>query len=155
LPIGNFSAEFGGQAAFWCNATVNWYFIVATVIAARHSYYHYQLAKQLDILPSLWGSAVKLVIALGMAATTGVVYGLIANGSQHSLYNEIVTGLVNVLLNYIGSVALLSLLVLGFSYIANKCYERCCQKADAEDTEETVETASWIVGHLNEKMDHL
>ena len=144
LPVGNFSKEQGSLAAFGCNAALNWYVILdTTLLDIRKAYLHYQLRKKLGV-PMSYGelgkSIAKQIIAFGLALTAGIVFALVAkNDSKQSEYNQFVTACVNTLLNFIGSIALITLSL----YLTKKCYKNATKKTEAEE----------ILKVLNEEKD--
>ena len=128
LPIGTFTEEFGGHAAFWTVASCNWYFMMYILILARHGYYQHQLAKQLGVATPLWKIIFKQSIALVMAATAGIVMSLIAKSQALSFYNSVVTGIFYIALNYIGCVALENALIAGAGLLGHQCCKRSSKR---------------------------
>ena len=151
LPLGHFSKEFGGQAAFWSNATLNWFFIMDTLITARNAYYQYQLAKKLDIPVSLKKSVTKLTIALAFAVVAGSVMAII-DSVGHSFYNAMVTGGVNIVLSYIGSIALEVLFVGAFYYCKEKLSSWYCPKVATNKILSSL-SARWVADHLSTRTE--
>lgn len=161
LPFGNFSKEFGGQAAFWSNFSLNWFFIMDTLITARNAYYEYKMTKKLGIAPSVGKIAAKLVIAGILSAAAGTVMALISRESTHNkygTYNGIETGLVNTLLNFIGSMALEAFIIFSLlkmkDYLSHYIYQKTGLEEEEDDLNLTVST-KWIGEQLSQKTDEI
>ncbi len=156
LPFGKFSEEFGGQAAFWSNFSLNWFFIMDTLITARNAYYEYKIAKKLGIAPSVGKIAGKLAVATILSATTGVVMALIA-GNKYGTYNQVETGLVNGLLNFIGSMALETLIIFALPKMKDYLYHYFCQKTGLEEAAELepIVSTEWIGEQLSQRTDEI
>ena len=151
LPLGHFSKEFGGQAAFWSNATLNWFFIVNTLITARNAYYQYELAKELGIPVSLKKSFAKLTSALALAVVAGSVMAII-DSIEHSFYNAMVTGGVNIVLSFIGSIALEVFFVGAFCYFKEKLSSWFSPKVSSNKILSSL-PARWVADYLDTRTE--
>lgn len=113
LPPSSFfkTQEFLGKwSAFLCNFSINWYFMIATVLDIRNAYLNYTARKKLGIPytnKELCGIALKIGFGLIMAGTSGAVFSLIAReDSEQPVYIQLITFGANTLLNFIGSIFL-------------------------------------------------
>ena len=151
LPIGTFSTQFGSQQAYRSNATINWFFIMKTIIDARNSYYQYQLAKELGLPVSIKKEVLKFSRAAVLSVMSGFVMGLIADINYHMFYNALVTGGVNAVLSYVGSIAL-EVLITTFLFKLKKTFcHRYRSQSDFKETESLHYSAQWIPKRLESK----
>jgi len=138
-PAGYFEdkTELGQQSAFYCNFILNWYFMVSTIMDFRTAYLNFQARRKLDApikQSEMALGAIKLLLSVAMATTTGIIFAQIAGkDSDLPLSNQIITGGVNILLNFLGSMAL-------FDY-AGKIFQKlnCCCPAEKDYEQKTVE----------------
>jgi len=119
----------GKYSAFLCNFSLNWYFVLKTTLDIRNVYLDYQARKNIGkpMSPSeITGKAIKIFIGLGMAATTGTIFALIAKkDSNLPLYNQAITGGVNVILNLQGSMTLENYIISAVKWLAACCIKSC------------------------------
>lgn len=122
LPLGDkeFNEKMAGFACFLCNVILNFYFSLLTTIEAREQYLIYQFRQKNNIPTSPKKIISKLLIGLALSMFASYPFFLLSLAT-HNLEDEIATGFVNILLNFIGSYFLEMLLINLFMVISEKC----------------------------------
>lgn len=128
--------EIGAIDAFSCNLVLNFYFMMDTAIRIRTAYLNYQARKKLGVPYSyreIAEIALKIVIATVISGFAGAVFAIIAaKDSDLPPYNQFITGAVNTLLFFLGSLALVNFIIYAKKYVND-----CCKKKNTEEKSTT------------------